>query len=207
MTRRVVLIGGGEHAGVVAEVMRSLGDAVTVLGFLDPDPAARVADLAHLGADEALPSLGKPWAVLGFGAPGDVAARRSAVEAAAAHVEGWMTVVHRAAWVSPSAVIGAGAVILPGAIVHTRASVGAHAIVNSRSVIEHDVALGDFVHVAPGAVIGGGAIVAAGAFVGLGAVVRDHTHIGEEAVVGMGAVVVSAVGAGRTVLGNPARPA
>jgi acetyltransferase EpsM len=209
--RRLIVVGGGEHAAVVVDAARTEPDAWELIGFSDPSPAASAAHrlgLDHLGDDLGLAARlaggrgDESWLVLGFGAP--PAARRAAVErlGTAAH---WATIVHRSAWVSPAAVVGEGTVVLAGAIVNAGARIGRHAIVNTRAVVEHDVRLGDFAHVAPGALIGGGATIGDDAFVGLGGLVRDHVDVGAGASVGMGAVVVDDVAASATVVGSPAR--
>ena len=222
--RPLVIVGGGEHAAVVVDAARSRPDAWRPVGFTDPDPAPGTAarlGLEHLGDDSVLggsarlPSAGhgapepgrfgapdgRPWLVLGFGVSPDARRRTTARAADTA----WATVVHAAAWVSPTASLGAGTVVLAGAVVNAGAEVGAHAIVNTRAVVEHDVVIGDFAHLGPGAIVGGGARIGEGAFIGLGALVRDHVSVGPGAVVGMGAVVVEAVAEGATVVGSPAR--
>jgi acetyltransferase EpsM len=210
--RPLVVVGGGEHARVVADAARTNSAAWRLVGFADPDPAPDAADrlgLANVGDDAALLAMlsttavdDRPWLVLGIGSIG----ARRAVIGRLGQVAAWATVVHATAWVSPAAVLGPGAVVLGGAVVNTGAAVGAHAIVNSGAVVEHDVRLGAFAHIAPGAVVGGGTLVGDGAFVGLGAMVRDHVRIGGDAVVGMGAVVTQDVAARASVVGSPARP-
>lgn len=195
--RPLVILGAGEHALVVADAARSGGNGWDVEEFADEaaEPALRQRIAAASAAD-------RPALVIGFGA------RASARAAAARFDENvtWATIVHDTAWVSPSAVLDPGAVVLAGAMVNAGAHVGRHAIVNTGAIVEHDVSLGDFVHVAPGATLGGGTAVGEHAQIGLGAAVRDHVSIGAGAEVGMGAVVVDDVPAGAVVVGNPARP-
>jgi sugar O-acyltransferase (sialic acid O-acetyltransferase NeuD family) len=209
--RRLIVVGGGEHAAVVVDAARSEPDAWELLGFLDPSPPPGAADrlgIDHLGDDpEMVERLRRAesddeWLVIGFGA--GAGARREAVERFG--VARWATIVHRTAWVSPSAVLGEGTVVLAGAIVNSGARTGRHAIVNTRSVIEHDVHLGDFAHVGPGSLVGGGATLGDDVFVGLGGLIRDHVIVGAGSVVGMGSVVVDDVAPGSTVVGSPARP-
>lgn len=211
MTRHdLVIVGGGEHARVVADAARSLPERWSLVGFTDRDPGPGAAErlgLEHLGDDDALlgstvprRSPDAPWLVLGIG---DLATRRTLAGRFTA--SSWAAIIHRAAWVSPSAIVAEGAVVLGGAIVNAGAWIGVHAIVNSGAIVEHDVEVGPFAHLAPGAVIGGGARIGPGAFVGLGAAVRDHVEVGADAIVGMGAVVVADVPAGATVVGVPAR--
>jgi acetyltransferase EpsM len=204
---RLVLVGGGEHARVVAEAARAAAAPFELLGFVDPEPcdetSARLG-LQRLGDDRALAACGDALAVLGVGAMGAADVREGVVERVGSHVRGWATVVHGHAWVSPTADVGPGAVVMAGAVIQTGARVGEHCVINSGAVVEHDVVVEDFAQVAPGATIGGGAHVGRGAFVGLGAAVRDHVRIGARAVVAMGAVVVGDVAAGTRVMGVPA---
>lgn len=216
--RDLVVVGAGEHARVVAEAAHA-GGAWRPTGYTDRldgvsadrPPEAGGRALPRLGTDEALADrladlapADRPWLVLGFGGP--PAARARAVAAFGPEAR-WGTVVHPAAWVSPTAALGAGVVVLAGAVVNTGAVLDDHAIVNSGAVVEHDARVGAHAHVAPGATIGGGAAIGGGAFVGLGAAVRDHVRVGSGATVGMGAAVVDDVADGTLVVGVPARPA
>lgn len=204
----LILVGGGEHARVVAEAVRSAAAPRRVLGFVAPEPSPATTErlgIPWLGGDEALAAHPGALAVLAVGMTGDRARRAALASRLDALVAGWATVVHAAAWVSPTATLGPGAVVMAGAVVQTGARVGAHCVVNSGAVVEHDVELGDHVQVAPGAVVGGGAVIGAGAYLGLGARVRDHVRIGAGAFVGMGAVVVGDVESEKRVMGVPAR--
>lgn len=207
----LVLLGGGEHARVVAAVARSTG-SWRIAAVVDPawvDASLTGPDGAHLRDDEELDRFitaarAEPtWLVLGVGGVVDGTTRRAI---AARHAgRQWATIVHDAAWVSPDATLGPGTVVMAGAIVNPGARVGAHVIVNTGAVLEHDVTIGDFARIAPGAVLGGGVVVGDDALVGLGAAVRDHVDVGAGAVVGMGAVVTADVPAGATVVGVRAR--
>jgi len=210
-TDGLVMLGGGEHATVVADAARE--GTWRLLGFAGPDPtyASSLDDVPYLGHDEAFASElsatkpeDRPSLVIAFGGIEARPARRRLAERYA-HAS-FATIVHPAAWVSRSASLGSGTVVLAGAVVNAGASIGRHVIVNTGAVVEHDVELGDFVQVSPGAIIGGGTKVAEEAFVGLGAIVRDHLAVGARAVIGMGAVVVSDVSSDTVVMGSPARP-
>lgn len=204
----LVLVGGGEHARVVAEAALSTRDAFDLLGFVDPEECPETVQklgLRRLGDDSALGSHRWARAVLGIGATGPGPAREEVVARLSSAVAGWAVVVHRAAWVSPSANIGVGTVIMAGAVVNTGARLGAHCVVNTGAIVEHDVIMEDFAFLGPGCVVGGGARVNTGAFIGIGASVRDHRLVGAGAQVGMGAVVVSDVPPHATVTGMPAR--
>lgn len=208
MKQPIVLIGGGEHARVVAEAVLSQPKCFELRGFVDPAPCAetvRRVGLPRLGDETALAHHADAYALIAFAAIGATEARMQAAARITGTVRGFACVVHAAAWVSESAVLEEGTIVMAGAVVQTGAQIGAHGIVNSGAVIEHDVQLGAFVHVAPSATIGGAARVGQGTFVGLGACVRDHVTIGSRAVIGMGAVVVVDVADDASVKGNPAR--
>ena len=202
--RRLVIVGGGQHARVVAEAARA-GTAWDVVGYTDPDGANDAMTrlgIPFLGDDDTAAAANDAWLVIGFGVT--LEARRAAVERLGTGTR-WATVVHPEAWVSPTATLEPGVVVIADAVINTGATVGAHAIVNSGAIVEHDVRVGAFAHVAPGATIGGGATIGEAAMIGLGAAIRDHVTVGEGSVVGMGGVVVKDVPDGGTVVGVPAR--
>jgi acetyltransferase EpsM len=209
MSRRILLVGAGEHARVVADALRAGHRLGQVAGFVDPDAGESLAaafSLTRIGTDDDVDLKREEYmAVLCFGGVTAVSRRRAAVARLGGKVHGWETVIHPATTIAADVRIGAGTTIMAGAILNTGAVVGVHCIVNTGAIIEHDVVLEDHVQVSPGAVLGGAARIGAGAYIGLGARVRDHLTVGAGAIVGMGAVVVRDVLHGATVLGVPAR--
>lgn len=205
MSKQIIVVGGGEHAAVVAEAVRASG-AWELIGFVDPRPGEDRAErigAPYLGGDDALSRWPAAELVLGTGAV-KVSPLRASIVARLAHHR-WASVIHPRAHVSSSAKVGEGAVVMAGAVVQAGARIGAHAVVNTGGVVEHDSLIGEFVQVGPGAVLGGRVRVGAGAFVGLGARVRDHVEVGAGAMVAMGSVVIGDVAPGTTVMGVPAR--
>jgi sugar O-acyltransferase (sialic acid O-acetyltransferase NeuD family) len=203
VTRRLVLLGAGGHARVVAALAGALG--VEVVAVFDDDPARRGATFGGITIEGPLPValdaglLASCQAIIAVGAN---AARAAIVRRAALP---WSTLVHPFAWVDPAASLGAGTVVFAGAVVQPGASLGAHVILNTAATVDHDCVLGDFVHLAPGVHLAGEVRVGEGALVGIGASVLPGRVIGAWARVGAGAVVVEDVPAGATVVGVPAR--
>lgn len=115
------------------------------------------------------------------------------------------TVIDPSAKVAASVNIGTGTLVAQEAMVCPNVNIGANVIINSRALIEHDGQIGDHVHIAPDASLAGKVRVGEGSFIGLRATIRDNVSIGNWARVGAGAVVVSDVPDGATVVGNPAR--
>jgi acetyltransferase EpsM len=203
--QRLVIIGGGGHGVVVAEAATLAGWKID--GFLDDSTEATAGELyPHLGPmkrDEwASVAVANGWFVL---CVGDVGVRRRVLDGATPPLERWATIVHPAAFVSPTAVLGRGVFVGPGAVVHSGAIVGDHAIVNSGAIVEHHCLIGENTHVGPGAVLAGACRVGADSLIGVGARVLPRLTVGSRVTVGAGGVVVKVVGDGRTVKGVPAR--
>lgn len=216
----VLLIGGGGHALVVSEAAQLAG--MGVRGFLDDRPHPPLAIgagwVAHVGKVSELETILEAGGTGGntpaayILAIGDLAMRRTLLNAkvlsrtsAVAHAA---TVIHPAAFVSPTATIGAGVYIGPQAVVHSRAAVGDHAIINSGAIVEHDCRIGENTHIAPGAVLGGGVEIGADTLVGLGSRVLPRVKIGVGGggvVIGAGSVVLREVASGARMVGVPAR--
>lgn len=116
-----------------------------------------------------------------------------------------VTIIHPAATISASALLGEGAAVMAGVVVNADAVVGAGAILNTSCSIDHDCVLGDGVHISPGAHLAGGVRVGELAWVGIGASVRQGVTIGRAALIGAGAAVVSDIADNLTVAGVPAK--
>src|SRR5262245_36012966 len=116
-----------------------------------------------------------------------------------------VTVIHKTAWVAPSAIIGRGCQILAVAAISENARLGDACIINTNATVDHGCVLEDGVHVMPGATIAGEARLARFASIGSNATVLPRIWVGEGAVVGAGAVVTRGVPGNRVVVGCPAR--
>lgn len=194
MTRasRLILLGAGGHAKVIAELARATGWQIT--GFLAPrserseeslgapllgDGADLTADPSWLDQNDLFPAIGE----------GEIRWREFVrLAAAGARVP---SLIHPSAVVAPSARIEAGAVVMAGAIIQADSVVGPAAIINTGAQVDHDCTIGAGAMVAPGAVLCGAVHVGDHAFVGAGAVIVPGIHIGRGAFVGAGTTVVN----------------
>lgn len=113
--------------------------------------------------------------------------------------------IHPAAVVSSSAIIGAGTLIMPGVVVNADTKIGKGVILNTGCSVDHDCTLGDFVHVSPGARLAGTVAVGSGTWIGIGAAIIENVTLGKGVLVAAGAAVVSPVADNLRVGGVPAR--
>lgn len=207
--RRVLVIGAGGHAQVVAEIllrMNESGADLIPIGFLDDNPALfgewRVG-LPVLGPLAAIDAIEHDAVIIGIG---DNRTRQAIYDRLAACGERFVVACHPSAIVACDAIVGPGTVIAARAIVNAGARIGANVILNSGCIVEHHNHIGSHAHIAPGATLGGTVTVGEGALVGIGATVLPQRTVGAWSIVGGGAVVTSAVDAYAVVSGIPARP-
>jgi UDP-perosamine 4-acetyltransferase len=206
---KCAVLGGGGHAKVVVEVLRSQGryrpTAITdrrgktgmVLGVPVVGDENLISELSKLGIR---------WFVVGVGGVPDNRPR------SLLYMKGQdaglrpLIALHRSATVARSSEIGPGTVVMPGAVLNPACRLGANVIANTGAIVEHDARIGDHVHLCPHATVSGGVEIGMGAFVGAGAVIREGLQVGSWAVIGAGAVVIRDVASGGRVAGVPARP-
>lgn len=201
---RVLVIGSGGHAKVVADILRCQGS--TVVGFLDDNPetwGSKRLGLPVLGGLETYTDHMPDALIVGVGAA-DI--RRRIVERLGIAAEPlWCNAVHPSATIASSARLGRGVVVAAGAVINPDAVAGDHVIINTGATVDHDCHVGNYSQIAPGAHLAGAVRVGQGVLVAMGAIVVPGRTIGDGAVVGAGAVVVRDVPQGVKALGVPAR--
>lgn len=193
LKRQFVVLGGGGHGAVVADLLQAIG--CDILGVADPSKAAGVEVLPTVrvvASDEEIMAMGADAVYLAMGL-GSIKSNHTRAQVfnrfeAAGFV--FPPLVHPTATIAQSCVIGAGSQIMAGAVVQARTAIGRNSIVNTRSSVDHDCKIGNHVHIAPGAILSGGVRVADGAHVGTGATVIQSIVIGSAAVVGAGVSVL-----------------
>jgi sugar O-acyltransferase (sialic acid O-acetyltransferase NeuD family) len=204
---RVLILGAGGHAQVVADILLEMAAHtcdVEPVGFLDDDPGLfgrNFLGLPVLGAIDKVHEVHHDALVIGVG---DNAKRKSIFDRMRDHGERFAIARHPDATIARDVRIGDGTVFCAGTVVNTQTVIGANVILNTGCTIDHHNMIGDHVHIAPGSHLGGQVDVAGGAFVGIGATVIPQCRIGAWAIVGAGAVVIKDVPETSTVVGVPA---
>jgi len=203
-----VIIFGANHLGRAArEIFES--NQVEVYGYLDDDKALHkkeIDEVSVLGStdDEGLLKLiGKKCEA--FVAVDDNRLRKSIVKTLN-EVRKMQPVnaIHQQSVISKRAEIGHGNYVDIGVTIAPGARVGAHCLLHAKATIGVEAQIGNFVQIGSGSQINPGVVVQDEVFIGSGVVVVSGVTIGKGARIGAGSVVVSSVGAGETVFGNPA---
>ena len=199
----ILILGGGGHAKVLLEAIRTMGN-FKVAGILDDRlPAGcEVNGVKVLGGDSLLSQwAGKSSVAIGFGITRAGDQRKKVYESCREKHFDFPVIRHGGAIIAPNVELGDGAQIMAGVVIQPNARIGANVIVNTSAVIEHDALIGPHSHIAPGAVLGGGVEVGECSLVGLGARVLPGVKIGRHVTIGAGVVVLRDVPDEQTFVG------
>lgn len=195
----IIVIGGGGHGRVIADIIRVSG--ATFAGFLDDDQAGSIPDLIG-PIDINLPKYVKSHRfVVGIG---DGPTRRALCERILSINGVLATLIHPAAVVAVDVRIDVGSVVMAGAIINPGTKVGRFVVINTGAIIDHDNVLQDNVHISPGVAHGGFVVCEEDSFIGVGATLIPRMRVGRGSMVAAGAVVTREVPEYSLVAGCPA---
>ena len=188
----VIIIGGGGHASVLVDILKSQNR--DILAVVSPDILENRKvhrGLCRLKYDCDVDSYHPSTVLLvnGIGPDPRLNAKRKVNEYFLEKGYQFDTVVSSSAIVSPYSVLSEGVQILNGAIIQAGVSIGPHSVVNTGVVVEHDCHLGAYNHLAPSSTLCGQVVTKQNVYIGAGAIVINNVVIGEEAIVGAGAVL------------------
>ncbi|MEA3262543.1 MAG: hypothetical protein U9R07_03560 [Pseudomonadota bacterium] len=208
-----VIIGGGDFAVEVATYLNDIARA-------DPANAAAVSDVVAKGRirsddiaqivgampclHEGLETLENLQAKLVVIAVGDPQLRYRFMQTVLQQGGRFGSVIHPAAYVARTAVVGDGTIVCPMAFVGPFARVGSNCAINVHAVVGHDVVVGDCAVLAPGADVNGHGAIGEGSFLGAGAVVNPKCSLGAFGKLSAGSVLTRSTDEGFLMHGNPA---
>ncbi len=205
---RVLIVGAGGHAQVVADILKRLQESdgsVTPIGYVDDKKNLQSRVLLGLPVLGNLADIGSIPHERLIVAIGENEIRRQVFLRMVSHEENFATALHPRATVATGVDVGAGTVAAAGVVVNPGSTIGANCIFNTGCTIDHHSHLAGHVHVGPGAHLGGDVSVGEGSLVGIGATIRPGCSIGSWAVVGAGAVVVKDLPDRVVAVGVPAK--
>ncbi|WP_210442910.1 acetyltransferase [Vibrio crassostreae] len=192
----IVMIGGGGHASVLAEILLTQGrDILAVLSPEDVSQRSVFKGIATLEKDEDILRFDKEKVLLvnGIGMMPKSGFKQKINEYFLSLGYQFETIIADSAFVSPFSKIETGAQILPMAIIQTGATVGRHSIINTGALVEHDCRIGAYSHVAPKATLCGQVTTKENAYVGAGSTVIQGLSIDSGAIVGAGAILTKSL--------------
>lgn len=138
---KLLIVGAGGLGCVVGEVARELARYEAV-DFLDD--AVRADNIVGKCVDYTALAEEYDEAIAAFGDNGMRLMWTQRLEKAGYSIP---SIVHPSAFVSSSAILGAGCIILHKAIVSSNTVLGKACLINSGAVVDHDNVLGDAVHI------------------------------------------------------------
>lgn len=207
MNRKVVILGAGGHAKVIADIIEKSNDIL--LGFLDDAKLideviikekqykviGRINDCSNIQKENKDVEF-----IIGIG---NNEIRKKISET---HKElKYYTAIHPSTQIALDVEIGEGTVLMPNTCVNTSAKIGKHCIVNTGSIVEHDNVIHDYVHISPNATLCGTVEIGELTHIGAGSTIRNNISICEKCVIGAGSVVVKNISERGTYMGVPAR--
>lgn len=204
MSKKVVIIGAGGHAKVIADIIEKSKDIL--LGFLDDNVEkgkkviCNYSVLGQIGEcfrlkeeDESIEFI------IGIGN------NKRRKEISKKYELKYYTAIHPSAQIGLNVNIAEGTAIMANACINSSTQVGKHCIINSGAIIEHDNIIENYVHISPNVSLGGTVKIGENTHVGIGAVVKNNITICENSKIGAGAVVVKNIEEDGTYVGVPAK--
>ena len=201
MNKKVVIIGAGGHAKVIADIVRKSGD--TVVGFLDDDAKKIGKDFFGaqvLGSSAEYERYTEDC--LFFLGIGNNAIRKRLAKTMKCR---WYTAIHPCSVISEGANVGEGTCVMAGAVLNADATVGAHTIINTAAVLEHDVKVGDYSHISPKGTVCGMTTIGNEVWLGAGSTVVQCLSVCDGVMLGAGATLLQSIEECGTYVGVPAR--
>lgn len=199
--KKVVILGAGGHAKVIADIINKSGDEV--VGFLDDnlDIQNNIIYLNKkvLGTTNDIDKYKDYYFVIGIG---NNKIRKKLAEK---YNLKWYTAIHPNAVIGNNVTIGEGSVIMPGVVINTGTSIGSHCIINTSSSIDHDNVIENFVHISPGSHLCGTVKVGEESWICAGVTVINNINIISNCIIGAGSVVLKSIEKSGTYVGIPAK--
>jgi len=206
MSDTLVIVGAGGHGSVLAETAEMMERWKSIVFFDDHKPTGTIVHKWKIvGTLSDLLNQSSQYNDC-IVAIGENALRLSISYQLQEKNLALVSIVHPSAIVSPNCTIDRGCAVLVGAVINIGSRIGMASIVNNAATVNHDCEISPGVHVGPNVGLGGNVSIGTGTWIGIGANVKHRINIGSNVVVGCGAVVVSNIEDGCTVVGIPAKP-
>ncbi|MFA0087059.1 acetyltransferase [Vibrio sp. 10N.261.51.F12] len=194
----IVMIGGGGHASVLAEILLTQGrEILAVISPEDVSQRSVFKGVTILEKDEDILNFDKDKVLLinGIGMMPKSVFKQKINEYFLSLGYQFESVIADSAFVSPYSKIETGAQVLPMAVIQPGSIVGSHSTINTGALVEHDCKIGAYNHIAPMATLCGQVTTGKGTYIGANATVIQSIDLGEDVIVGAGTIVTQSLDA------------
>lgn len=205
MNKPLVMLGGGGHASVLADILISQG--ATIIAVVTPEPinnsSSLLSGLPRISQDDCVVrqySPNKVDLVNGIGALPNSNSRHRVFDYFSGQGYYFPPIISSNALISKYSNIYEGVQVMPGAIIQPHTEIKANTIINTGVIIEHDCEIGEHNHIAPGAVLSGGVITESYVHIGTGATIIQGICIRNNAIIGAGTTIARNVPQGRVLI-------
>lgn len=200
--QKVIIIGAGGHAKVIAEIVMKMGDEV--VGFLDDNKDILGKEI-YLGK-KVIGNINDSelykdcYFIIGIGSNN---VRKKISEN---NDLKWYTAIHPSAVIATDVKVDVGTVIMPGVVINPGTTIGKHCIINTCTSLDHDNIIEDFVHISPGSHLAGTVTVKESTWICAGVTVINNITIEKNNIIGAGATVINNIEENNnTYVGVPAK--
>ena len=207
MNKPIIIIGAGDHARVLLDILLEQGEKVIGLTDKNISKGRNIYGVPVIGDDDSILQYKTEEIELvnGIGSIKSLDLRIKIYKTYKEKGYSFASVIHNSAIISKRAKLEEGVQILPGVIINTEAYIGANSIINTKTSIDHGCIIGKHVHIAPGCTLSGCVTIGEGSHMGTGSSIIQGVKIGENALVGAGSVVIDSFGAEVKICGVPAK--
>ncbi len=207
MAKPIIIIGAGDHAKVLLDILLEQGE--TVLGLTDKSvqKGTVVYGVPVIGDDDEVLKHSPEVIDLvnGVGSVGDLTLRKKIYSFFKNKGYIFKSVIHKSAIISNRTMLLEGVQILPRTVINTEAQIGENTIINTGSVVEHGCNIGNNCHIAPGCTLSGCVKVGDKTHIGTGSSIIQGVTIGKNVLLGAGSVVVNNIEDNSKAYGVPAK--
>ena len=203
MSKKVVIIGAGGHAKVIADIIIKSGDEV--VGFLDDNiekDTIVIDNYKVIGKTKDCLKLKEDKELYFIIAIGNNFIRK---DISKTYNLNYYTAIHPTAVIGMQVQIEKGTVIMANSCINSNTKIGKHCIINTGAIVEHDNIIEDYVHISPNATLCGTVTIREGTHIGAGSVIKNNVTITNNCIIGAGGVVVKNIEESGTYVGVPAK--
>lgn len=189
--KKIIVLGGGGHAKVVAGALLRMPD-YEIVGFLD-DAAERVSLLGtkKLGGIFPVPTnLETNLLAIGIGHVGKTAFRNKLIKEYEEAGYTFETIVAPSAVITHGVTLGKGVFISDMVTLQPEVTIEDYAIISNSSCINHECRVGRNTHICPGVMISGNVTIGSDTLLGTGSSVIHGVTIGNDCIVPAGHTVI-----------------